>query len=308
MISIRDSMDRIKNLRNLPILLKGRPLHSNIRYMPFFIIGSGRSGNTLLRAILETHPELHIPPETYVIGKVINDYIKYSRLPWKTLLKIILAEFEYYPEFSTFGISLRKLFNDLKETDQKDRDLAYILHKLYIYHAKSVKKKGKRWGDKTPINTFYLDKIYSVFPDSLFIHIIRDGRDVVSSYMQSGRYNTMQAAADRWLRSVQKAIKFGRHYPQQYIEIRYEKLVRSPQKYIQFVCDFLSLEFMDVMLKHNEMNLDLGDVEVRSHHANVSNPINTHSIGKWRQHFNAKEIAQLNESIGPLLDKLGYER
>jgi len=301
-------MDRIKNLRNLPILLKGRPLHSNIRYMPFFIVGSGRSGNTLLRAILETHPELHIPPETYVIGKVINDYKKYSRLPWRILLKIILAEFEYYPEFSTFGISLRKLFNDLQESNPKDRNLAYILHNLYIFHAKSVKKKVKRWGDKTPINTFNLDEINSVFPDSLFIHIIRDGRDVVLSYMKSGRYNTIQESADRWLRSVQEVIKFGRHYQEQYIEIKYENLVRSPKKYIQFVCDFLNVEFMDVMLRHHEMNLPLGDVEVRLHHANVKNAINTHSIGKWRQHFNANEITKLNESIGPMLDKLGYER
>ena len=300
-------MDRKEYLRYLPILLKGRPLHSKIRYKPFFIIGSGRSGNTLLRAILETHPELHIPPETYVLGKVINDYKMYSRLPWRVLLKIILAEFEYYPEFSTFGISLAKLFNQLKETKPKDRDLAYILHNLYVFHAKSVKIKAKRWGDKTPLNTFYLNKIYSVFPDSLFIHIVRDGRDVVRSYLKSGRYNSIQASADRWLRSVQKAIKFGRQHPEQYLEVRYENLVRSPKKCIQSVCDFLSLEFFDVMLRHHEIDLDLGDVEAHAHHANVNNAINTDSIGKWRQHFNAEEIAELNASIGPLLDKLGYE-
>ena len=63
-------MNEISVISNLSILIKGRPLHSTVRYMPFFIIGSGRSGNTLLRTILETHPEVHIPPETYVIGKV----------------------------------------------------------------------------------------------------------------------------------------------------------------------------------------------------------------------------------------------
>lgn len=294
-------------IRNLQIVLKGRPLHSTVRYMPFFIIGSGRSGNTLLRAILETHPEVHIPPETYVIGKVINDYIRYSRLPWSILLKVILAEFEYYPEFATFGISLRELYNKLKETTQKERNLAYILHSLYIYHAQSVLKKAKRWGDKTPMNTFYLDKIYSVFPDSRFIHIIRDGRDVVLSYMKMGRYNTIQESADRWFRSVQKAIEFGRRYPKQYIEFRYEDLVRSPKNTIQYVCDFLGLEFIDIMLRHHEMNLNLGDVEVRAHHEKVKNAINVASIGNWRQHFKTEEIVRLNARIGPLLDQLGYE-
>jgi len=277
------------------------------RYMPFFIIGSGRSGNTLLRAILETHPEVHIPPETYVIGKVINDYIRYSRLPWSILLKIILAEFEYYPEFATFGISLRELYNKLKETPQKQRNLAYILHKLYIYHARSVLKKAKCWGDKTPMNTFYLDKIYSVFPDSRFIHIIRDGRDVVLSYMKMGRYNTIQESADRWFLSVQKATKFGRRYPKQYIEVRYEDLVRSPKKTIQYVCDFLGLEFIDVMLRHHEMNLNLKDVEIHAHHEKVKNAIHEASIGNWRQQFKTEEIVKLNARIGPLLDQIGYE-
>ena len=292
---------------SLLILLKGRQLHSTARYMPFFIIGSGRSGSTLLRAILETNPEVHIPPETYVIGRTIKNYIRYSRLPWSILLKIILSEFEYYPEFTTFGISLRELYNKLIEINQKERNLAYILHNLYLFHAKSVLKNAKRWGDKTPMNTFYLDKIYSVFPDSFFIHIIRDGRDVVLSYMKMGRYNTMQESADRWFLSVQKAIKFGRRHPEQYIEIRYEDLVRSPKKSIQFVCDFIGLEFMDNMLRHNEMNINLGDVEVRSHHKNVKNEINVASIGKWRKQFKTKEIAWLNDRIGPLLEQLGYE-
>jgi hypothetical protein len=56
------------------------------------------------------------------------------------------------------------------------------------------------------------------------------------------------------------------------------------------------------------MDLELGDVDVRFHHANVKNAINTNSIGKWRKHFNAREIAKLNQKMGPLLDTLGYER
>lgn len=48
------------------------PLNNNEDYKPFFIIGSGRSGNTLLRRILTKKNGIVIPPETYVLGKVIR--------------------------------------------------------------------------------------------------------------------------------------------------------------------------------------------------------------------------------------------
>ena len=83
--------------RYLPVLLKGRPLHDEARYRPFFIIGSGRCGTTLLRAMLQTHPTVHIPPETYSLGQIIQEYPRYSRLPWDELLRLILTRFEYNP-------------------------------------------------------------------------------------------------------------------------------------------------------------------------------------------------------------------
>ena len=48
------------------------PLNRDEGYRPFFIVGSGRSGNTLMRRVLQTSPELHIPPETFVLGDCIE--------------------------------------------------------------------------------------------------------------------------------------------------------------------------------------------------------------------------------------------
>src|SRR5258708_7019695 len=71
--------------RPLPVLLLGRPLHGAERHRPFFIVGSGRCGSTLLRAMLEAHPDVHVPPESR-LGPVLGDYRRYSRLPWNALL------------------------------------------------------------------------------------------------------------------------------------------------------------------------------------------------------------------------------
>ena len=47
---------------------KGYPLHRSEDIHPFFIIGPDRSGNTLMRRVLEAHEDVHIPPESYVLG------------------------------------------------------------------------------------------------------------------------------------------------------------------------------------------------------------------------------------------------
>jgi len=283
------------------------PIHSNQMYNPFFIIGSGRSVNTLVRSILERHPDVHIPPETYVLGVIIRQYKKYSYLPWDILLKIILAEIEYYPEFDCFNISLRNLYNKLLSMPQEERTLASVLNNFYMFHTQHIKPHAIRWGDKTPLNTYYLNDIVSVFPDALFVNLIRDGRDVILSYLKMGRYKTIRECADRWQSSIEKAQNFAGHYPTQYMDLRYEDLVQSPQKSVASLCDFLGLEYFDFMLEQDKNDVYLGDVEKWNHHSNVKKPINTSSIEKWKKEFKSYEINEINQYISTVLERLNYK-
>ena len=63
----------VRLARHLPVLLRGRPLHGRDRYRPFFIVGSGRCGSTLLRAMLEAHPDVHVPPESG-LATLVHEY------------------------------------------------------------------------------------------------------------------------------------------------------------------------------------------------------------------------------------------
>ena len=87
----------------------GHPLQRGEPYRPFFIVGSGRSGNTVLRRMLCAHGDLHIPPETYVLGDVIRVFRRHRGLLWRDLVPLVLGKFEFYPEFVTFDVSLRPL-------------------------------------------------------------------------------------------------------------------------------------------------------------------------------------------------------
>jgi hypothetical protein len=286
----------------------GYPLRTSaVEIKPFFIVGSGRSGNTLLRRILLSHSELYIPPETYVLGRSIRTFRQNNGMRWKDLVYLTLSLFEFHPEFGTFECSLRPLANDLKQIPSGSRNLAYILDSLYRYHAETKGFQLSRWGDKTPLNVFDLPILNKVFPKAQFIHIVRDGCDVVESYLRSGIYTDLLSAGKRWSNSVRAFRDFSRKHPSSCFVIRYEDLVLSPHDTIQGVCDFLQVEFEDQMLDSEELSGLMGDVDMHSHHKRVGGKITSSRIGAGRESLSAEEKQVLSELIDTDLVQLGYD-
>jgi len=298
-----DIYQRLKYL--IPFI--GYPLNRDENYNPFFIIGSGRSGNTLLRRILHAHESLFIPPETYVLGKIIKLFRQNRNMIWRNLVYLILSHFEFHPEFFTFGVSLRPLAQELINIPKNKRSLAYLIDGFYHFYAKEKKLLGIRWGDKSPINTYCLKRIYLVFPKAQFIHIIRDGYDVIKSYLESGIYNNIELVAKRWLNSVKLASRFGSKYPKNYFEIHYEELVQKPEETVTKICKFLDIRYNSNMIYSENTAHLLGDIVKRIHHSNVMKPIFTSSIGKGRKNLTYEQRIKIQKIIGKKLELLGYE-
>ena len=291
--------------RYLPLLIRGRPLRGQDRYRPFFIVGSGRCGSTLLRAMLEAHPDLHIPPES-ALGSMLRDYRRYSRLPWDVVLRIVLAPLEYDRAWAPWELALGPLFRELNALPREARNLATVLAALYRAHTGRCKPSATRWGDKTPPNTSSLPALQGVFPDLQVVHLLRDGRDVVRSFMQVSEAG-LPYWADTWLRAVRTARAFAARYPAQYLEVRYEDLVREPQATIRAVATFLGVAVDEHMLRHHELDLRLGDVDRYPRLQGVRQPVHRASIGRWRTALNAGQIAELDRLLGPTLAALGYD-
>lgn len=297
--------DQVQLIRRF-FFLRARLSSPTLAVPPLFIIGSGRSGNTLLRAILYQHPAFCIPPESYVLGDVVRWFRMYSFLPWPTLSAAVLDIFETHPQFHTWEIDLRELRASVRTYAPPRQTLADLLDALYRYYHAIKKPEAVRWGDKTPLNTFYVDRIHSVFPGAQYIHILRDGRDVVASYLGSGHYDSLELACRRWQISIRRAQRFARSIGErQYMEIRYEDLVSTPEETIRGLADFLNVEFIDVMLRPQEIAGDLGDTHL-PHHANVANPISTASIGRWKHELTDEQQAILMRELGSDLDSLRY--
>jgi hypothetical protein len=274
---------------------------------PFFIVGSGRSGNTLLRALLANHPEISIPPESYVLGAVIRKYRSLSFLPWSELSRLIILKFEEHPQFYTWDMCLQSVYETIIKFDVEKQTLANLLDTIYMCYAKKNKPSATRWGDKTPMNTFHLQSINKVFPEAKFIHIIRDGRDVVSSYLRAGIYTDTKEACGRWLTSIRLAQKLGRRLgKKQYLEIHYEDLVKHPEDSSKTVCGFINLEYQAEILHFYKTVKTLGDTHLE-HHGNVHTPINTNSIGKWRENLSSEQKSLVGTMLKKDLLRLGYK-
>jgi len=286
------------------------PLHSErvpIASPPFFIIGSGRSGNTLLRTILVGNPTVCIPPESYVLGRVIRDYRLLRPLPWSILARLVVARFESCRHFSSWGIDVRGFHRIAADLPPERRDLANLLDGFYRHYAESKCPLAERWGDKTPLNTRSVHLIDDVFPRARYIHMIRDGRDVVSSYLQAGLYTRPEDACERWHDSVERARAFGAKIgASRYMEVFYEDLVRDPEPVTRRTCAFLDLEYLPGMLETSGRAAGLGDTRELTHHRNVHKPITTGSIGSWRRRLDGPTRKLVEERLAPTLSALRY--
>jgi hypothetical protein len=180
-----------------------------------------------------------------------------------------------------------------------------VLDAIYRYHSEHRGTGTARWGDKTPLNTRFLPEIARVFPSGRFVHMLRDGCDVVFSLLEMGRYDTVERAAMRWRTAVSAARSFSAGHPGSTLEVRYEELVEYPERTVREICSWLGLEFSATMLEAASSTVG-GDIGALAHHGRALEAVDGSSIGRGRAGFDAATRDQLQRLIGPMLASTGY--
>lgn len=240
-----------------------------------------------------------------MLRAVIREYRRYGRLPWSSLLQIILTHLAFHEAWEAFDLPLGPVFRDLAKAPREQRNLAAVLNSVYRARAARHKPTATRWGDKSPLAVLALKELSEVFPDLRVIHILRDGRDVAASFHDAFG-DDLARATMVWLRAVQAAQAFGTRRPSQFLQVRYEDLVRDPEPVLAAVTRFVGVPFDERMLRHHEVDLRLGDVDRTSYMQGVWAPVHQRSVGRWREAFSAGEAAELERRLGPTLARLGY--
>lgn len=282
--------------------------------MPF-IVGCPRSGTTMLRLMLDAHPELAIPPETHFLSAALDLRSRDAEL--RREFFAVVTGSRRWPDFHLDAGALERRLARIRP---------FVLHEgLRCFYRMYAERFGKpRVGDKTPGYVLHLRRIAAVLPEARFVHLIRDGRDVAASLRKLwwGPGDDVQAQAVDWLWRIREARQQAQVCPA-YLEVRYEDLVREPEPVLRRVCDFLELSFEPRMLEYHEgaaERLDElntrtdadGNVQVTKEqllaiHARTKEPPNAGAIARWRRDLSASEIQTFQQIAGPLLQELGYE-
>lgn len=259
---------------------------------PFFIIGCGRSGTTLLRTALNLHTRIAVPHESLFLV----DYLRVAGvMPLPILIKQIKREYELQEWGIDTGVLKLEALTTLPEVIER-------LHLAYGGFRKDI------WGQKTPRYIRYLDLIEHFFPGSRYIHVIRDPRAVAASLIRSPAHvSTSRHAALRWSIDVMSGLSFEERYPTRVMRICYEEMVTAFSQTIQQICRFIGVEDESEMMKPQQFREELYTHQYyRSMHQHLSGGIRTDRVDSWMQELTAREVATVESICGELMEYLGY--
>jgi hypothetical protein len=188
--------------------------------------------------------------------------------------------------------------------------LADALRVTYATYARSAGKS--RYGDKTPIVVSHLDAVAALLPESRFVHVVRDGRDVAPA-LRDASFGTrsLGRAAIQWARMVESGRSAGERLGPRYCEVRYEDLASNPEPTLRRVCEMLELSFDPAMLDEGHRRERAKSMIERADrpadHQKLLRPP-TPNVRSWRTDLDQRDIALIEALTGPTLDVLGYGR
>ena len=210
---------------------------------PFpFIVGCARSGTTLLRVMLASGGQIAIPGESFFIPKAAADAA--GGFDVERFLTGLDATRHGYVRWDVDHDAIRAR---VRATPVPD--LAEAIRRVFETYAAS--RGLTRYADKTPHYTSYVPLLAALFPEARFVHLVRDGRDVASAYVDATfGPTTLSSAAWVWRTQVTRAPEAGAVLgPERYLEVRYEELVADPEPTLRRVCSHIELPFDPAMVR-----------------------------------------------------------
>ena len=271
-----------------------------------FVVGCGRSGTTLLRLMLDAHPDLAIPPESHFLSRFGHAIDRYRADDGGVDPERLAGDILRTKNFAAWGVPHAAVLERVRSV-AAPASFAEIVDAVYRAYAEP--RGASRWGDKTPRYVLDIPLFDRLFPGSRFVHIVRDGRDVAMS-LRSVRFgpNDPMGAAAFWSRRVRAGRRDGgRLGPGRYAEVRYEGLIADPERELRAICGMIDLPWDPAMLEYHRRVEEALPEDRRSQHRHEDRPP-TAGLRDWRAQMPDAEVAAFEAVAGDLLDELGYDR
>src|SRR5580700_7783030 len=204
---------------------------------PVFVLCAGRSGSTLLRFLLDAHPDLACPPET--------------RLPW--LARQLATAWAVIEDAGPSGQSANGSSADAAISAPVAEGLRRSLDPMMTSY---LQRRGKRrYCDKSLGAAQHAGLLLKIWPQTRFICLYRHPMDVIASgieaspwgltsygfepYIGSPPDNNVAALARYWLDYTTSIVAAEEHFTDRCLPVRYEDLVTDPDGQIARIFEFI---------------------------------------------------------------------
>ena len=270
--------------------------------LPFFVVGCPRSGTTLVRWMLREHPRLSIPPETPWLVEFAPRDAHWDR----NRLAQVLDQIVRHPRFADWSFPPERA----RDAVARRRPSGYAELVTALFAACAEREGKPRWGDKTPENVHHVELLDRLFPQAVFIHVIRDGREVAASLAEQPWSKAGLVGKAYWWRDCVTAGRLaGRRLGgARYCEIRLEDLVADPERALRRACDAIGESYTPRMLEHRARTGEMEgwSPELLRSHGHLTKPP-TAGLRDWKAGVSPDEQDEVTRICRPLLQELGYE-
>jgi hypothetical protein len=268
-----------------------------------FVVGCGRSGTTLVRALLDAHPAMAVPFESYFPVWFARRRSRYER-PDGFAVEAFLDDVLAHESFTRWHLDATKVRAEV--TGEAPANFSDAIRACFAAYARAQGKP--RYADKTPIFVLEIPLLAELFPEAVFVHVIRDGRDVAQSRRDTAwGTHRFDHEALVWSSQVEQGRRDGRALgAPHYLEVRYEQLIDDIDSVARELCDFVGLDFEPEMLRYHErVGQILASQPYPEEHQNLLRPPARER--DWRRDLAPRDVMLFQSLAGETLRRFGYE-
>jgi LPS sulfotransferase NodH len=268
-----------------------------------FVVGSARSGNTLLYHMLLSSglfPPYRSEPVVFDLLVPRSGDLR-RRANRERLLKIWLLS----KQFRVSGLDPEEFAEKVLSTCRSGGDFLRLMMDSF------AERNGcKRWAVWGPDNLLHMDLIKREIPEALFLHVIRDGRDVAYSLARSGfirplpwgRKGGLLVSGSHWMWKTKRGRRLGQRLCGDYLEVRYENLAHDPQATLARVSSFLGEEVPYRSIRDSS----LGTIGKPNSSFQEEIEVGFDPVGRWRKNLTEAEVEKLEALLRRFLEELDY--
>lgn len=300
-----------------------------------FIIGSNRSGTTLLTTILNAHPQVLSTPESRL---TLTFYPPYAHQ--NPISEQFITDLADYTQLSIFNRvksqqGTQQLIGDLDKEVFLSFDAQQLAKLNYAALSKllllNILLPNKDYSgintivDKNPGYTFYVERLMKLYPNAKFIVAMRDYRAIVLSHKESiatalvlanrkkkDKLSSSIINAYKWNMYNREVLRLQKLYSDKLLVVSYENMVQQTETTVRQACQFLGVPFLPSMLSpHQRLTpqtpTESTDQRDQKRATDLARPINTNRLAAWETKLSATEISAAEILCAQTGKQFGYQ-